>query len=146
MNTLRRISFALALVALVSVTGCFKTNYYQGSMQPSDAMAIDQEIWHHGLFWGLLELNAPIRLDEVCPSGFQQIHTEVTVLDAVFDWLVTAVGTGIINRVLALAIGRGIPGNIDWWTPQHVYIDCKGGSAFNAVLDGDYVTALAPVQ
>lgn len=110
------------LAALVIATGCYKINYTTGAPIGEDA---DETIWHHRFINGMVEIK-PVEAPKLCPSGVAKVHTEVSFVN------------GLANYVSALI---GVPGIV--YNPATVQLWCKSGSSFNLRFSDDGTSVVA---
>ena len=114
----------LALLAALALSGgCYKMNYINSA--PSGSPAYTDE-WRDILIFGLVELNDPVALDNVCPNGWAKIHNERTFENGLVSWALTLVLLGWLYH------------------PHATTVWCVGGTAYDVELNADgLVTTIA---
>jgi hypothetical protein len=111
------------LLALALSSGCYKMNYINAA--PSGAQGFQDE-WRDIIIFGLVELDDPVALDQVCPNGWAKVHNERT-----FE-------NGLVSFALSLIL-------LGWvYTPHATTVWCVGGTAYDVELNTDgLVTTIA---
>ena len=99
---------ALALCAAAVLSGCYKTTFTTGA---ATSAAPKQEIWHHRIIGGIVELPSPVDLGRVCPSGVARIHTEISPLNALVQYAPSVIGLPSL------------------YNPSTIQVWCKSGTA-----------------
>jgi len=94
----------LCLCTLV-LSSCYRTQLHTNQARRGPAPGYDNR-WHHGAFWGLVNISGAHAVDQVCPHGLAQISSE------------TSFWNGLI-RTLTLGL----------YTPQTVTIYCAEQTA-----------------
>ncbi len=87
------------------------------------------------MLYGILELEDPVNIEELCRGGFAQIHTEVDPLAALAT---------IGPQVVLSPIGLGF---LQPYAPSNVHVWCRNGTAYRATVtpDGAVVYLEAPL-
>ena len=113
-----------AMLAAVTLSaGCYKMNYINAA--PSGTPGFEDE-WRDIIIFGLVELDDPVALDQVCPNGWAKVHNERTFENGLVSWALTIVLLGWV------------------YTPHATTVWCAGGSAYDVELNGDgMVTTIA---
>lgn len=121
MSLLRTLVLSVGVAGLL--TGCFKINYHTG--QPAEPMPTYNE-WHHLAVLGLVEISDPIALNQVCPSGFAEVHNEVSLVN------------GLVPIGISMCTGLG------WlYNPHTVTVKCVGGKAYRLQMNDEGMVAAA---
>ncbi|MED5373133.1 MAG: hypothetical protein VX899_19095 [Myxococcota bacterium] len=126
----------LAAGALALSTACYKVDY---TTSKSDSVAnnADHEVWRHRLVYGIIEMDGPLQVEELCDNGeFAKIHTETDVI-TFLAWAGTYIATGVVGLNV-----------VNVYTPSMIYVWCEDGTAYRATVgDNDMILALeAPVD
>lgn len=121
------------MLALILGLGCFKATYTTG-MDVSKAKP-EHEIWRNRVLYGIIEIEDPVNIEELCRGGFAQIHTEVDPLAALAT---------IGPSVMLSWVGLGL---LQPYAPSNVHVWCKNGAAYRATVtpDGAVVYLEAPI-
>ena len=90
--------------------GCYKIDYINSGVQASGGTT---DIWSHRVANGLVEFEET-KVQEECPGGFAQIHTEVSVLNGISQWIPGMIFPGIGSWV---------------YTPSTISITCAASKA-----------------
>lgn len=99
------------LLALLSTLGCYKIDYVTNSPVTGNATT---DYWNHRVIWGIIELEGPLQLEDVCPNGqFDKVHTEQDII------------SGLISYFFTGAI----------YTPNTVSVWCSDGTAYRGGAD-----------
>ncbi len=106
----------ITIAGLFALSGCYKIDYVNGPKTGPE-----QTIWHHRVALGIVELPGPIKLNELCPTGFAAAHTEISFLN------------GLVTNVL----GNIIPSGAALYNPSTVQVWCNSGAAYDATLDDE---------
>lgn len=109
---MNKLLLAVPLLAM----GCYKIDYINSGVQASGGTT---DIWSHRLANGLIEFEET-EVEEQCPNGFAQIHTEVSVLN------------GIAQRIPGFLPPFGGTPLVGWWwiyTPSTISITCAASKA-----------------
>jgi hypothetical protein len=82
---------AVALAALSALGGCYRTVYHFEAPPQARSQRYD-EAWRTSIIAGVLELNAPVSLDEACPGGrVARVEEESGVLNVLAAMVLNAV-------------------------------------------------------
>jgi hypothetical protein len=65
---------AWLLAAGLAAGACYPTTVRSGAPASPETVATH---WHHAFFFGLLDASGPYRLDELCPGGWSEVHSEM---------------------------------------------------------------------
>jgi hypothetical protein len=133
------------LCLLVSLTGCYKINYTNGSEFNSKADAIQ---WHHSMADGIVEISQPVALDAICPGGWGRIHHERSPLNLLATYAVGAVVVGISTRVSLEGTAQTVMTGLSTfqstlYTPTSVTVHCKSGTTYRVPASPENLEALA---
>jgi len=93
------------IATLLLLTGCFHFHYVNTAVPP--APAAQEESWHHGFLWGIVEASPAVPVSRICPNVFARVDSEES----------------FVNGFLQV---------ITWsiYSPQTVSVTCSGyGSA-----------------
>ncbi|MFT5584552.1 MAG: hypothetical protein ACI9VR_002137 [Cognaticolwellia sp.] len=122
------------MLALMLSLGCFKATYTTDEDVSGDKP--EHEIWRNRVLYGIIEIEDPVNIEELCRGGFAQIHTEVDLLAAL----------ATIGPSVALSWVAGL-GLLQPYAPSNVHVWCKNGAAYRATVtpDGAVVYLEAPI-
>jgi hypothetical protein len=104
----RSIAMILLLAAVTFVTGCFSTTFQYSNKSPSRT----EEVGRTFLIRGLINMNDPLKANELCPEGVQAVEVVHTFGDQFLGCLTAGI-----------------------YTPNTVRVTCAGGAAHNFYLD-----------
>lgn len=117
------------LLALLSTLGCYKIDYVTDTPVSGAPTTSDEACWNHRVLWGIIEIEGPLELEEICAGGkFTKVHTEMDII------------TGLVNFLAASVVGGLYSGNM-------IYVWCEDGTAYSGPLNGNgqVVELYAPV-
>ncbi|MFT5584555.1 MAG: hypothetical protein ACI9VR_002140 [Cognaticolwellia sp.] len=117
------------LLALLSTLGCYKIDYVTNTPVSGSIESADEDYWNHRVLWGIIEIEGPLELEEICAGGtFSKVHTEMDII------------TGLVNVLAASVVGGLYSGNM-------IYVWCENGTAYSGPLNGQgqVVELYAPV-
>jgi hypothetical protein len=114
----------LALLAAVALSaGCYKMNYINAAPPGTPGF---QDEWRDIIIFGLVELEDPVALDQVCPNGWAKVHNERTFTNGLVSWALNIVLLGWV------------------YTPHATTVWCASGAAYDVELNEDgRVTSIA---
>lgn len=75
---MRRASILVALALVTTAGGCYSTTVRSGKPVGQVAPGADDR-WHSGVLTGGVELSGPYDLEQLCPHGWAEIHTETSL-------------------------------------------------------------------
>ncbi len=73
----------LAASALLLSTACFHFKYVNPDAQP--APAVQDEAWHNGFFWGIVEHSPQVPVAQICPGGYAVVASEESFLNGLLQ-------------------------------------------------------------
>lgn len=117
------------LLALLSTLGCYKIDYVTDTPVTGSPTSADEAYWNHRVLWGIVEIEGPLEVQEICGSGeFSKVHTEIDLI------------TGVVNYAASVVVGGLYSGNM-------IYVWCEDGTAYSGPLNGQgqLVELYAPV-
>lgn len=118
-------SRAILLGMLPLVSACYTIHYvYEPTRMPTP----DREVWNNRVLWGMVEFDAPVRIDAICPNGFAEVKTEISVLNGLADWGVTFLVSSVTVGTLSW---------VDVYSPSTISVWCADGTAYRGVLEED---------
>jgi hypothetical protein len=93
----------LTVAALLS-TGCFHFRYVNSDVTP--APTAQDESWHHGLVWGIVELTPPLEVARLCPNGWARVEQEETFLNGLAQAVTSGIYAPQTTRVFCSSQGE----------------------------------------
>lgn len=115
------------MLTLLLGLACYKTDYLAGPQPPAYASRPpDKEVWNHRMIYGIIELEGPLQVQEICEDGqFSRIHVETDVISGLISYLV-----------------NGTPVGGFLYSPNMIYVWCADGSNYRASVDSGNVLAM----
>lgn len=77
--------------------GCYRHTYFVAGTTPEAAPR--EWTWHHHLLWGLVNLNAPVPVNAICPQGVSRVDDWIGPGQAIISWLTAGIYTPTTVRV-----------------------------------------------
>ena len=108
----RWISLSVVLLGL----GCMKINYANGPQS-----GVSDDVWRHRVLYGIIEVEGALLVQEVCPQGYNYIHSEVSILNGLSTWALSAI-TGGLGAL---------------YNPSTITVWCKNGQAYRGEWSED---------
>jgi hypothetical protein len=103
---------ALCVLVGLLASACFRTTIHSGLPPDGPAPGFDRR-WHSGFVFGLVEIDGPYDLQQLCPVGWSELASDMEPL-----------------QVAAFVLTLGI------YAPQRVTIVCARGSQTGAPVLG----------
>lgn len=101
-------SWFIALSFVLGATGCFRSTAHSGLPPGKPSPRVD-EVWHHSLFWGLVDLSGSYDLVQACPEGWAEVHSEVGVAHGALAFLTLGVYYSESVSVICAAKDDSLP-------------------------------------
>ena len=95
-------------LALITATGCYKTDFVNPSVKAASTPAAD--MWQSHFLFGLIP-GGDIDLKEICPSGVAKVHEELTFSNGLVGFL-----------------------TLNLYSPNRVQVYCADGTAKQLII------------
>jgi hypothetical protein len=109
----------LAMMATVLLTsGCYKTQFVNGATVPTamPAPGYDEQL-NHNVIFGLVNLTGPVRLNQVCPTGWARVDVKKGPIAIVIGIALSFIGASAL------------------YEPQNISVWCSNGKGAHLLLD-----------
>lgn len=124
---MKKLMTTCLLAGVLLTAGCYKTHIVNGSAAPASypAPGYDDRL-NHNVIAGLVNLSGPVRLKEVCPTGWARVDVQKGPISILIGMVLSSFGVSALYE----------PQNISVWCADgkgaHIWLD-KRGHVINAI-------------